>query len=318
MGKRRTDPGYGQGEVTLGADDEALLDEQALTEQLLTTLQDPGYRPPTLPSVSVELMSLAQKPGVTFDDVVALLERDTMLTGRVMKLVQSPIYAAARRVTSLKQALVRIGLNALRDMVFEASLQLRVFRSDAYADTMERLRRHSAVVAHLSRLICRYTAIEGEYAFLCGLLHDVGIAGILLTLGDSSAGKLPPDLTAIWPALDRAHAPAGDRIAELWGLPQEIRMVIGAHHQVMIQGFPHPLAATVCLADDLAHALGVGLLPEKADEELSLERACLQSLVAIDASGESTLAAAREALALDERKLELIRSDAEEIAAAIE
>lgn len=326
MGKRRTDPGYGQGEVTLDADDEALIDEKELTERLLKTLEDPGYRPPTLPSVSLELMALAQKPGVTFGDVVALLERDTMLTGRVMKLVQSPIYKAATRITSLRQALVRIGLNPLRDMVFEASLQLRVFRSEAYADTMERLRRHSAVVAHLSRMICKYTAIEGEYAFLCGLFHDVGIAGILLTLGEPGGGKASPDLTAIWPALDRAHARAGDRIAELWELPQEVRMVIAAHHQVLIEGFAHPLAATVCLADDLTRVLGAGLLPEAAEEEeeeeegaeVSLELACMQSLIRVDGSSESTLAAAREALQLEDRKLELIRSDAKEIVGAIQ
>ena len=189
---RETNPNYGQGQASLAPDDDLLLDEEELTQRLLATFMDPSYRPPTLPSVATELLSLSQKPDAQLRDITALLEQDTMLTGQVMKLMRSPVYAGAAVVKSLEKAVMRLGLKTLCDLVLEASMNLRVFRSDAYTDTRERLRRHCTATAHLSRIICRYTAIEGDYAFLCGLLHDAGIAGTLIALSEGPRAKHPP------------------------------------------------------------------------------------------------------------------------------
>ena len=311
VGKRQTDPGYGQGQVTLDLSDDVLLDEEALTQRLIETLASPAYRPPTLPSVATEILALAQNPDAELHDIVALLEQDTMLTAQVLKLVRSPIYAGTAQVRSLSDAVVRIGLNALRDVVLEVAMTLRVFRAPAYASTMERVRQHSIYVAHLARRVCRYTAIEGEYAFLCGLLHDVGVAGVLIALSEGRSGA-SPDLISIWPALDRAHAEAGTRMAALWNLPEEVQMVIGAHHQVLIGGYPHPLAATVCLADALLHERKLGLVADDAGGS-DRSAACLASHTEIDRSSERTLATACEALALTERQLTLVRDELDDV-----
>jgi putative nucleotidyltransferase with HDIG domain len=315
-GKRKTDPGYGCGEVTLAFDDDVLLDEQELTHRLLEVFNAPDYRPPTLPSVAMELLSLSQQPEVRFEDIVALLEQDTMLTGKVLKLLQSPIYAGTGKgVASLKNAVIRVGLNTLRDIVLETSLNMRVFRADAFTDTMERLRRHSVFTAHLCKTVCKYTTIEGEYAFLCGLLHDVGIAGTLIALAEKS-GKKRPDMVAIWPAIDGVHQEAGALMAKVWQLPMEIQMVIGAHHAVMIEGYAHPLAATVCLAEAIAHELGVGLVPKEGEDVKdtdALESACLQSHTSVDRSSPKGLEHARQALQLSDQQAGLIHDEAEQL-----
>ena len=312
---KETNPNYGQGRASLALDDDVLLDEEELTQRLLATFRGDSYRPPLLPSVATELLSLSQKPDVEIRDITALLEQDTMLTGRVMKLMRSPVYAGTAAVKSLHQAVLRLGLKTLCDLVLEVAMNLRVFRSKAYADTMERLRRHSTATAHLSNIICRYTAIEGDYAFLCGLLHDAGIAGTLIALSEGRGSKPPPDLIAIWPAVHRMHAEATAQMAKLWGLPPEVQLVLMAHHRVLIDGYPHPLAATVCLADEIAHELGLGILPTEKTEEtsLELEQACLQSHTQIDRSSERTLACARESLRLTDPQLELIQRDAENL-----
>jgi HD-like signal output (HDOD) protein len=316
-GKKKTDPGYGRGVVTLEIDDELLLDEDAVTQRLIDVFSAPDYRPPTLPSVATELMILAQHAEVSIDDVVELLERDTMLTGRVLKIASSAVYKGASELRSVKEAIVRLGLTTLRDLVLEASMKMRVFRADAFTDTMERLRKHSTFTGHLSRIVCRYTSVEQEYAFLCGLLHDVGVAGTLIALGESKVRKkkkkAPPNLIAIWPAIDRAHTQAGSLMAKLWELPPDVQMVLGYHHQVLVDRHPHPLAATICLADELAHELGVGLVAAEGSEiegTSEVEAACLQSHTSIDRSGPKTLECAAKALDLNETTLDLIRADA--------
>jgi HD-like signal output (HDOD) protein len=204
----------------------------------------------------------------------------------------------------------------------EISMNLKVFRSEDYSDTMELLRRHATITAHLSKIVCRYTAIEGEYAFMAGLLHDVGIAGTLLALSDRKGKrKSPPDLIAIWPAVDRVHQRAAELMADHWKLPADLKMAIGSHHQVMIQGSAHLLSATVCLAEDVAHQIGFGVIP-KADDRVqamtSLEKDCVRSHTSADRSSPKTLEHAREALNLGDQQMELIHADANKLVSEFE
>jgi HD-like signal output (HDOD) protein len=317
VGKRKGQQGYGEGRAQIAFDDDVLLDEEHMVEAVLACLKAPDYEPPTLPTVAVELMQLSQQPEVSFEEVVCLLERDSMLAGRVLQIVQSPLYSGAMKTESLHAALVRLGLRTLRDIVMEIAMNLKVFKSEDYAETMDLLREHSTATAHLARAVSKYTATEGEYAFLVGLLHDVGIAATLLALSHNAASprtrRRPPDLIAIWPAVDRVHQQAAELMAEHWGLPHDIRLAIGAHHQVLIEGFPHPLAATVAIANQLAHDLGHGVVPKESTPLSTLserERDCVSSHSEVDRCGKKTLEHARTALNLNDAQIKLIESDA--------
>ncbi len=195
-------------------------------------------------------------------------------------------------------------------------MDLRVFRAPAYAGPMERIRLHSTATAQLSRLVSRYTPIEGEYGFLCGLLHDVGTAGILIALGDAPRGKEPPDLSVLWPAIDGVHAEAAALMSKLWSLPPEIPLVVGAHHSVHIEGYPHPMAATVCLAERLADDLGLGLVPRKQEEGEAQKPSDLSGLEIHDQADRSSgiaIERATEALQLNDQTMQLIEREAREL-----
>ncbi len=314
LGKKRGEEGYGEGRATIAFGDDVLMDEDEMVAKLLSCLEAPDYQPPTLPSVALELMSLSQQPEVEIADVIGLLEQDTMITGRILKLVQSPVYSGAAKIESLNDALMRLGLRTLRDLVMEIAMTLKVFKSADYQDTMDFLRRHATMSAHISKIVCKYTPIEGEFAFMAGLLHDVGIAGTLLALSDRKGKReTPPDPIAIWPAVHRVHERAGELMAEHWQLPADLKLCISNHHQVLIQGHAHPLAATACVADDMAHDLGFGVIPkegEAVEAMTELERDCVSAHTGVDRSGAKTLEQAREALQLDDAQIALVRNDA--------
>ncbi|HPG24903.1 MAG: HDOD domain-containing protein [Spirochaetaceae bacterium] len=316
-GKKKGEEGYGQGKASIAEGDDVLLDEERMVEHLMSCIEAPDYRPPTLPAVAVELMQLSQRADVEIDDVVKLLEQDSLIAGRVLKIVGSAAMAGAVKITSLREATMRMGLLRIRDIVMEIAMNMRVFKSEDYGDTMELLRRHATVTAHLSRAVCKFTPIEAEFAFLAGLLHDVGIAGTLLALADRKGKrKSPPDLISIWPAVDRVHQRAGEIMATHWELPHDIRFALSAHHQVMLQGHPHPLAATVAIANELAHELGAGVIPKagQALSELTEEEAdCVRAHTSVDRSGDKTLVHAREALSIDDKTMERVREEAEQV-----
>src|SRR5262245_19686687 len=131
-GKSKGEEGYGEGFVELDLDDDVLLDEAELTSRLAAVFESPGYRPPRLPDVAVSLLELSRRPEASIEEFAALLEQDALLAGEVMKLVRSPVYAGQAAVKTIQQALVRIGIKNLRDLVMQAALGMRVFRCDAY------------------------------------------------------------------------------------------------------------------------------------------------------------------------------------------
>lgn len=313
-GKSKHEEGYGRGEASIDMDDDVLLDEAALQERMLATFRAPDYRPPELPSTAQQVLTLSQSPEVEIDKVVALLENDQMLAAQVLRVAGSPAFAGASKIESLSGALMRLGLKTVRDVVLEVAMNLRVFRCEAYTAPMERLREHSQTTAHLCRVVCKYSSsVEAEFAFLCGLLHDVGIAGILLALGETPRGKQPPDLAILWPAVHEAHTEAGALMAKLWDMPAELPWVLGAHHRVEIEGYPHPLAAAVCLAEHLASELGAGLVPAPQEEGEAVTTSCagLETYPGTDRSGPVALDRAREALGLTPQTWELLEKDAE-------
>jgi HD-like signal output (HDOD) protein len=308
---RRAD--YGRGEYQIDAPD-LMLTPEAMITHLRQTLVSPDYKPPLLPSIALELMKLTRQPGVSVAEVRKLLERDALLAAKVLQLAQSALYSRGSPVRSLHEAISLLGLRTLGDLFLQTVLSMRVFRADGYDRPMAMLMLHSMVTAHISRLACRMTSMPDEYAFMCGLLHDAGMAAGLLIFAEQHAARSsreaprsmregsraavqnsqpspprgasePPSYDELAVALQAVHEEASAILAEAWKLNPDIRIVLGSHHQLRAGGRVHPLAAVVCVSDWIASEAGAGMGTEsdgqqaaEAAKVLSFSRANLDEL----------------------------------------
>ncbi len=271
-----------------------------LGAQLIETFDNPDYRPPPLPGVALELMSLSNRDDATIDRVVRLLEQDEMLAGGVMRLIGSPSYAARTRIRSLKEAVVRLGIRTVRDLVFETALHQGVFRLAEYGETIEQIRRHSTVTAYISRIVCKHAKIDEEHAFLCGLLHDIGFAGLLFAVSNIEAEASPP-LIQLWGEIDTLHEQASRIVTKLWNLPIELQEVVGHHHHLHT-GATSRVAAAIHIADRLSERFGASVVGPVDDQGV---------LLAGDAVDEFDLEVSRAELSLSEQAMERIIEEAE-------
>ena len=102
-------------------------------EKLGTTLHgvftSPTFKPPVLPTVAFEIHELTRHPDADFVRIQRLLEKDAVLAAKVLQMAQSPVYARGTPVQSLRDAVSRIGLDRIRDAVWEVAVGLRVFRA---------------------------------------------------------------------------------------------------------------------------------------------------------------------------------------------
>jgi len=293
--KQRAD--YGRGEYQIDAPD-FMLTPEAMTKHLRQTLVSPNYKPPLLPSIALELMKVTRQPGVSLVEVRKLLERDPLLAAKVLQIAQSALYSRGSPVRSLHDAISLLGLRTLADLFLQTVLSMRVFRADGYDGPMGMLMQHSMVVAHIARLACRMTALPDEYAFMCGLLHDAGMAAGLLIFADSQgplssrdgarAKPAPPNYDEVSAALYAVHEEASAILADAWKLNPDIKFVIGSHHHLRGSGGRiHPLAAVVCVSDWIASEAGAAMgsesdfmQAEMASKELRFTKANLTELSA--------------------------------------
>jgi putative nucleotidyltransferase with HDIG domain len=243
---------------------DADLDTDDVKQAIRAHFSAPGYRPPMLPAVALELLQLSQRPSARFEEVVQLLQKDPVLAARTLASAQSAFYAPRSPILSLHQAVVRLGLVTLRELVLEAALHLKVFRAPGFEAPMERLGRHSTAVAHVVRAVCARTRLDAEYAFLCGLLHDVGYAAALLALADDDRWRAA-GFEKLAPVLDEVHDEASGLLARLWDLPVQIQVVVANHHDLTVDGRPQPLCAALVLAEQLCWEAGCGLEPPPPD-----------------------------------------------------
>jgi HD-like signal output (HDOD) protein len=260
MDARARSADYGRGVVTLKTDA-----EDDLLSTLKMVFESPTYEPPLLPAAAVELIELSRKSDVTIPEIVALVERDPFIAARVLRVAQSPRYTCSGGVPSLHHAAVRLGLDTMTNIFLEVATHMRVFRARGYEAPMERLRRHSVATANIARIVCRYTSIFDEYAFLCGLFHDVGIAAAMIILSERKSQK-PRSFSDEWRSIKPIHAQAARTLCQLWKLPPDVAFVTAHHHAIEIGGHAHPVAAAIAVAEVVASKLGYGFEDEVGAE----------------------------------------------------
>jgi len=282
-----------------------------ITARLGRLFSSSAYRPPMLPTVALKVMELSRRPDVDFDSVLSVLEGDGMLAGRVLAIAQSAAYSGRTPATSLRQALVRLGIRTLRNVVLEAALNLRVFRVPGFESTMERLRLHTSYAAHFAALVAKGAGLDPEAAFLCGLLHDVGIAAALTALSDDLRNRpLPAEDLAL--VLDAVHAQASGLLVGVWQLAPEVKAVVSRHHDLRAGGEVNRMVAALIVAEQLAYENDAGMVPVRWPDEGGTEP-LPPPPGAFDANPQAVVQDARLALGIGAARLESLRQEALEL-----
>ena len=100
--------------------------DRALSESISAAFRDPLFEAPMLPAVAVELVRVTDQPNVHVDKVVTILENDALLAGKLLKLVNSPLYRGRAPIRSLRQAIIRLGISRIRNLFLQVAMGMRV------------------------------------------------------------------------------------------------------------------------------------------------------------------------------------------------
>ena len=227
-----------------------------LCEHLETRIASGALELPILPHVASQVLAMSTSDDTNARSLAELLHRDQAIAAHVLRVANSSLYRPRVPLVSLQQAVSRLGLATLREIVITVSMQSRMFNVPSYAMEARALWQHAVYTAAYAREIARRCRRNVEGAFLGGLLHDVSKPVLLLALADLQAQlqePIPPPVVTT--AMELYHTQVGAVLASTWALPPEVYESMVYHHDYSA-ALAHPEAAMVtCLADRVAYAL---------------------------------------------------------------
>jgi diguanylate cyclase (GGDEF)-like protein/putative nucleotidyltransferase with HDIG domain len=245
--------------------------EQALIDKLATGIA--GL--PLLPESAAEALRLAADAQTDVARIARLVDRDPPLAARVVAIAGSALYAGrAGRATTTQQALVRIGLAAARDLLYQVVYErsgsdLPRFQTEVMASFKRSVR-----AALAARSLTTELSVAFPYAYLAGLLHDIGEARVYRILAQLPG--IPPGKAEAADLVARHHARAGAGIAQAWKLPSALVETCSLHHHDPTEVAPPVrlvMAADVLVRlasaapalpeDDVARLIALGVRPHR-------------------------------------------------------
>lgn len=214
--------------------------QQALETKVLRAVSE-GFRLnalklPSLPEVAAQVQAIAADPYASVDDLAGAILRDAALTARLIRIANSPLLRGRVEVRALPQAITRLGIYYVRDLVIALALE-HAFepRTSAVRQMLQRIWRRSKDVAAISHVLARHrTMLPAEQALLAGLLHLIG-ALPLLAAADEGA-RIPMDPVDLFVVIESHHAQIGGRILRQWHFREEIAAVPETYCEHLRQG----------------------------------------------------------------------------------
>lgn len=216
---------------------------------------------PTLPHVVQKLASMIGRPNVSAEDIGALIEKDQVLSAKVLRLANSPFYGFPSRIGSVAHAVVVLGLNVVKGLTLCATAFDMM-----KAAGMDQLWRHSLGVAITAHILGTKAAMKNpEEVFVAGLLHDIGKVVLYVKWPDvgsritAAAHQTSRYLMEAEQALfEVTHADVGGWLAAAWHLPTGLREPILYHHRPAAAQEAPLQTAIVHVADVLVKGLACG------------------------------------------------------------
>jgi len=200
-------------------------------------------------------MAACQDERSDLQELADLITRDQSLAMHLLRVANSAAYAPREPIVSIQQALSRLGVMTVSEIVIAVSIKGRVFTVPGYQTRVRSLWMHSAAAGAYAKEVATLLRKDVESAFLCGLLHDVGMPiamQVLCDLAKERGGSLvPPSIMEA--AMMEFHTELGTQIAQNWKLGPWIASVIRYHHDFLkATAYQHEVLVT-SLADDLAY-----------------------------------------------------------------
>ncbi len=219
---------------------------------------------PAFPKSVEKILELTRDVNCTPKDIVQVIEKDPVVTDKILKVVNSAYYSLPRQMTSVNHAVVYLGFNTIKNLALSIAAVGIMPKQNAAGFDVDQYLLHSLSTAGIARkLATQLGDTDPMDCFIAGLLHDFGkvvFAQFLpqefrqaLVLSQSDGSSLHEALRKI---VGVDHAVVGGMLVEKWRFAPDLISTIS--HQYDAEQLDTGLFACVYTANQISKKLGFG------------------------------------------------------------
>jgi putative nucleotidyltransferase with HDIG domain len=215
---------------------------------------------PTLPPIAAKLNKMVEDEDITANQLGNVIERDQVLTSKLLKMVNSSFYGFPQRISTVANAIVLLGINVIKTLIVTSSIFEMMQSSDVG------LWEHSLGCATIASLIAKKKGLKNpEEVSTAALLHDLGKVVV--------RAELPSEYDALLALVEQkgismreaeeellgvSHSEIGGWLVHQWNLPDRLVLPITWHHRPEEAPDHRDVTAILHFSDILVRAVGFG------------------------------------------------------------
>lgn len=237
-------------------------------EKIINKVKASIEKMPTLSPVVHKIIEVANDRSSSAQDLTDVIQLDPVLTAKVIKMVNSAYFGLPQQIKSLKQAVVMLGINTVKNVALSSSFLGNVKLDKSAVLKGEDFWLHSLGVAVASKMIAKKLGVEKEGLeefFIAGLIHDIGKVLInnffkkeMAEIEELSAQKKYTITKIEKHILKLTHEEIGIAIGKKWKFENPLLFAAGKHHQPALQGSAAVFSMVVCIADTYVKMMEIG------------------------------------------------------------
>lgn len=254
-------------------------------------------RLPVLPSSVQTAMELLRDPQVDMGKLADALRHDPGITANILRLANSAYFGAVHRITTLRDAVVRLGEKRVSQLLLTVAVSPRISGEVAGYDLPAcALLEQSLTTAIAAELVARECGVTAPpHTFTAGLLANAGkmVLDRFLGVDAETITELAVQEGISFEKAERRvlgtdHVEVGAELLQYWNLPEEIVNVV--RYRLQPEDCPKPDTALdlVHAGDAIARLTGMGQgldgmqyrVSEAATARLQLDDAAVERVMA--------------------------------------
>ncbi|MDR3500970.1 MAG: HDOD domain-containing protein [Legionella sp.] len=182
---------------------------------------------PVFHEIALRLQQMMSDNSYRIEEVIKLINEDSALAATMLKHANSTYNTGKFHITTIKDAVVRLGSQHIVNLAFTASIDNTKSKNTIINSYMKQLWLHSHRVAIISSWFAVEVKqeklvkdINADEVYLAGLLHDIGKLYILKALDNlAEEGSIKLNKIDIRKTIDRYGIILGVKSLTYWNIP---------------------------------------------------------------------------------------------------
>ncbi|OPY04578.1 MAG: HDOD domain protein [Syntrophus sp. PtaB.Bin001] len=239
-------------------------------EMLLEQLQQSIARMPSLSATMQKVLEICNAPETSPNDLNRVISLDPVLTGKVLKLINSAYYSLRSPVTNLTRAVIMLGINTVKNLALSTAVLKSLGGKGSFNGlSANNFWLHSLGVGVAAKFLAAEQGVllaEREEYFVAGLLHDLGKIPLNREFSTEYSDALLIAKQEKRPLHEVEeeifginHCIVGEMIITKWQLGKNLLNALRHHHQPMeTPNEGESFVSIISMANFLINTMGIG------------------------------------------------------------